>query len=41
MQKRFAFLMCTILTFSMMASAQMGGDKQRPSPWGERAVQVR
>jgi hypothetical protein len=32
MQKRFAFLMCTILTFSMIASAQMGGDKQRPSP---------
>jgi len=32
MQKRFAFLMCTILTLSMIAAAQMGGDKQRPSP---------
>jgi hypothetical protein len=32
MHKLYAFLMCTIMTLSMIAAAQMGGDKQRPSP---------
>jgi hypothetical protein len=32
MQKRIAFLMCTVLALSMFAAAQAGGGKQRPSP---------
>jgi hypothetical protein len=32
MQKRIAFLMCTVLVLSIIATAQMGGEKQRPSP---------
>jgi hypothetical protein len=32
MQKRIAFLMFTVLTLSIVATAQMGGEKQRPSP---------
>jgi len=32
MQKRIAFLMCTVLALSILASAQMGSEKQRPSP---------
>jgi hypothetical protein len=32
MQKRIAFLMCTVLALSIVACAQMGGEKQRPSP---------
>jgi hypothetical protein len=33
MQKRIAFLMCTVLTLSILSAAQMGGgDKPRPSP---------
>jgi hypothetical protein len=32
MQKRIAFLMCMVLALSMFAAAQMGGEKQRPSP---------
>ena len=32
MQKRIAVLMCTVLALSILASAQMGGEKQRPSP---------
>ena len=36
MQKRTAFLLCGVLMLSVMAVAQMGGQKQRPSP-GENA----
>src|SRR6201990_3208084 len=32
MQKRIAFLMCTVLALSILSAAQMGGDKPRPSP---------
>jgi hypothetical protein len=32
MQKRIAFLTCIVLTLTMCAAAQMGGEKQRPSP---------
>ncbi len=32
MQKRVAFLMCMVLSLSMLAVAQMGGGKPRPSP---------
>ena len=32
MQKRIAFLMCSVLALSTLAAAQMGGEKQRPSP---------
>ena len=32
MQKRIAFLICTVLALSILATAQMGGEKQRPSP---------
>ena len=32
MQKRIAFLTCVVLTLSILATAQMGGGKQRPSP---------
>lgn len=32
MQKRIAFLMCTVLALSILATAQMGSEKQRPSP---------
>jgi hypothetical protein len=31
-QKRIAFLTCMVLTFTMLAAAQMGNEKQRPSP---------
>jgi hypothetical protein len=32
MQKRTAFLLCSVLMLSVLAAAQMGGEKQRPSP---------
>jgi Protein of unknown function (DUF2911) len=32
MPKRAAFLTCAVLTLSLFASAQMGKEKQRPSP---------
>jgi hypothetical protein len=32
MQKRIACLICTVFALSMLAAAQMGGDKPRPSP---------
>jgi hypothetical protein len=32
MQKRTAFLLCEVLMLSVLAAAQMGGEKQRPSP---------
>jgi hypothetical protein len=32
MQKHSAILMCTLLALSTVAAAQMGGEKQRPSP---------
>ena len=32
MQKRIAFLTCVVLTLSILATAQTGGGKQRPSP---------
>ena len=32
MQKRIAFLVCTVLALSIVSAAQMGGDKPRPSP---------
>lgn len=32
MQKRTAFLLCSVLMVSVLAAAQMGSEKQRPSP---------
>lgn len=32
MQKRIAFLTCVVFTLTLCAAAQMGGEKQRPSP---------
>ncbi|HST09910.1 MAG TPA: DUF2911 domain-containing protein [Terriglobales bacterium] len=32
MKTRIAILLCTVFALSMMAAAQMGGDKPRPSP---------
>jgi hypothetical protein len=32
MQRRIAFLTCTVFALSIIATAQMGGEKQRPSP---------
>ncbi len=32
MQKRIAFLTCIVLTLTICAAAQMGAEKQRPSP---------
>ena len=32
MQRRIAFLICCVFVLSILAAAQMGGEKQRPSP---------
>ena len=32
MQKRIAFLMCTVLALSILSAAQMGGGDKKPRP---------